>query len=313
MTKLDKVETAVKASKLKKLVPNAVSRKFARQILIANKNSPTILFVGGVAGVVTTTVLACRATLKLEDVLSDTQGNLATAARLRDEHSDKYSEEDYKKDAAFLYIRTAVKVGKLYSPAIIVGSLSIAALAGSHNILTKRNAAMTAAYAAVEKSFKEYRERVTTEFGEDKDRELRYGTEKVTVTTEDKNGPKKTVVTRVAPGIPSQYARFFDEFSTSFQREPEYNFLFLRCQQNYANDMLHSRGHVFLNEVYDMLGIERSKAGAVVGWVLNPDGDNFIDFGVFDGDNPKARDFVNGREGAILLDFNVDGLIYDKI
>jgi hypothetical protein len=64
-----------------------------------------------------------------------------------------------------------------------------------------------------------------------------------------------------------------------------------------------------------MLGIDRSKAGSVVGWVITKEGtgDNFIDFGVFDGDNPRARDFVNGREGSILLDFNVDGVIYDKI
>lgn len=313
MNKIQKIEGAAKLSRLNRMVPNAVSRKVGRSMLVASKNSPTLLFAGGVIGVVTTTVLACKATLRLEEVLEETQHNLKDAARIRDSHAHNYDEEDYKRDAAFLYIRTAVNVTKLYSPAIIVGTLSIAALAGSHNILSKRNAALTAAYAAVEKSYREYRDRVVTELGEDKDREFRYGTEEVTVTTEDKNGPKKVKKTVVAPGMPSQYARFFDQLSKSWSKIPEYNLTFLHCQQNYANDLLQSRGHVFLNEVYDMLGIERSKAGQVVGWFLDEDGENFVDFGMYNSENERARDFVNGREGAILLDFNVDGPIYDKI
>ena len=150
-------------------------------------------------------------------------------------------------------------------------------------------------------------------YGEEEDRDFRYGSEKVTITDPD-TGKKKTV-TRVGPDDPSIYARFFDPVSPSWSKEPEYNLIFLKCQQNWANDLLLSRGHVFLNEVYDMLGLQRSKAGAVVGWVLSKNGetDNFVNFGVFDGKEQIARDFVNGREGAILLDFNVDGVIYDKI
>ena len=205
-----------------------------------------------------------------------------------------------------------MKIVKLYIPAVIVGGLSIAALTKSHNILTRRNVALTAAYSALEKGFDEYRARVVEKYGEDEDRNLRYGTEQVEIV--DEKGKKK-LVTRVGPGEPSVYARFFDNGSTSWNKEPEYNLIFLKCQQNYANDLLHSRGHVFLNEVYDMCGIPRSKAGAVVGWLLSKNGetDNWINFGVFDGRTEIARDFVNGREGAILLDFNVDGVIYDKI
>jgi hypothetical protein len=202
----------------------------------------------------------------------------------------------------------------LYAPAIACGALSIGALAGSHRVLTKRNLALTAAYSAVEKGFNDYRTRVVEEFGEDKDRELRYGTDTEKITTEGKDGKTKTKEVKiVGPNSASVYARFFDEYCKNWKRQPEYNLLFLQCQQNYANDLLQSRGHIFLNEVYDMIGIDRSKAGAVVGWVISKDGDNFVDFGIFDGDNPKARDFVNGREGSILLDFNVDGVIYDKI
>ncbi len=293
-----------------KLVPNAISSKVARQILVGQKHSPTMLFAGGVVGVVATTVLACRATLKLEEVLEYAHTNLETARTL---NHVEYSEEDRTKDVAYIRIRSAVAITKLYGPAVIVGTLSIAVLTGSHNILSKRNAALTAAYAAIDKGFTDYRRRVVAEFGEDKDRELRYSSEKHEIMEETKQGPKVSTVTRVGPGSPSVYARFFDEYSRSWEKTPEYNLLFLRCQQNHANDRFHARGHIFLNEVYDSLGIDRSQAGSVVGWVVSKEGDNFIDFGIFNGDNQASRDFVNGREGSILLDFNVDGVIYDKI
>jgi len=163
-------------------------------------------------------------------------------------------------------------------------------------------------YAALEKGFNEYRARVISKYGEDEDRDLRYGTREI----ETEVRGKKKKITRVGLGEPSIYARFFDVSSPSWSKEPEYNLIFLKCQQNYANDLLHARGHVFLNEVYDMLGIPRSKAGAVVGWLLGV-GDDFINFGVFDDRSDKARDFVNGFEGSILLDFNVDGVVYDRI
>ena len=84
-------------------------------------------------------------------------------------------------------------------------------------------------------------------------------------------------------------------------------------QQTFFNDLLLSRGHLFLNEVYDQIGIDRTKAGQVVGWVVSKDGDNFVDFGLFDGSTQEKRMFVNGHENSVLLDFNVDGVIYDKI
>ena len=92
--------------------------------------------------------------------------------------------------------------------------------------------------------------------------------------------------------------------------------MYLRHQQNYANELLRSRGYVFLNDVYDMLGIRRTKAGQIVGWVYdekNPNIDNYIDFGIYNVHYEGARDFVNGFECSILLDFNVDGPIIDLI
>jgi hypothetical protein len=271
------------------------------------------MFGLGVVGVVGTVVLASRATLKLEEVLTDIENKKSIAETLRSKKNALYSEEDYRKDMVVLRLQMITGVLKLYGPAVLVGALSIAALTGSHVALARRNMALTAAYAAIEKGFKEYRSRVVKEYGEDKDRELRYGSVKKDIVEETATGPKVTTTKRCDPNEVSIYARFFDENNANFQREAVYNRIFLQCQQNYFNDILHSRGHVFLNEVYDALGMDRSRAGAVVGWVLSKASDNFVDFGIFNGNSPAVRDFVNGDEGAILLDFNVDGVIYDKI
>lgn len=300
-------------------IKTAITSKAGRKILVVQKHSPAIMFGAGLVGVVATAVLASKATLKLEDKLDEALDNIALAKRVA-KHEESHEDSDPHKierkkqrDIAGIYIKSSFGIIKLYAPAVAVGTLSVAALTGSHVVLTRRNVGLTAAYAALEKGFDDYRQRVRDELGEEKDRQFRYKTETVEIVEETETGPQTSQVVRVAPDGHSVYARFFDEYCQSWSKQPEYNHLFLRCQQNYANDLLRSRGHIFLNEVYDMLGIERSKAGAVVGWLLSKDGDNFVDFGIFDGDNPRARDFVNGREGSILLDFNVDGVIFDKL
>jgi hypothetical protein len=292
-----------------KFVSAAVTRKIARQSLVISKNSPTLLFGAGVVGVVGSTVLACKATLKLEETLYDGQMKLK---EVKNHKHENYSDKDRERDVVVVHIKTVANVVKLYAPAIVVGGISIGALTKSHNILSRRNAALTAAYGVLEKGFAEYRQRVVEKYGEEEDRNFRYGSQKVEIVNEE-TGKKKNAV-RVTDGEPSIYARFFDPLCRSWSRNHEYNLAFLRCQQSYVNDLLLARGHVFLNEVYDQLGLTRTKAGSVVGWVITGDGtDNYIDFGIWKGDDQNAIDFVNGREGAILLDFNVDGIIFDKI
>ena len=295
-----------------KFVPNDISKLIGRKVLLIQKNSPTVLFGAGVVGVITTAVLASRATLKLDKVINETQQNLMALETMKETRTE-YTSSDFHKDAIYIYTKSVAEIGKLYAPTIVVGTMSIGALAGAHRILNQRNLALSAAYAAVDRSFAQYRERVIADLGEAKDDEYRFGVEDHTITRKTPTGEIVVSEKHVNPNYYSPYARFFDEVSQNWSRTSEYNFIFLRAQQNYANDLLASRGHVFLNEIYDMLGIERSRAGAVVGWVLSNDGDNYIDFGIFNGDSPRARDFVNGREGSILLDFNVQGVIYNLI
>ena len=303
---------------------NKISRTFNRAAFKMKKHSPEILVVAGVVGVVGSTVMACKATTKLDSILSEAKDNIDKiheAAEHPEFLPEPYTEEDSKKDLAIIYTRTAVNVVKLYAPAVIIGGLSITAILAGHNITRKRNIALAAAYTAVDKSFKEYRSRVVERFGEALDKELRYNikskeVEEVTVNEDGSESAVKNAIDVVDPNNISSYARFFDDGCTGWTKDPEYNLMFLRDQQRYANDLLQSKGHLFLNEVYDMLGIPRTKAGQAVGWFYdekNPVGDNFVDFGIYDTNRPRVRDFVNGYERVILLDFNVDGPILEYL
>ncbi|RHU19929.1 hypothetical protein DXD92_00175 [Blautia sp. TM10-2] len=307
-------------------IMNTLTRKFYRVGFKFKKHSPEILVGAGVVGVVASAVMACKATTKLDDVLAETKD---TVDKIHDvtEHPEKipegkeYTVEDSKKDLTIVYTQAGVKLVKLYGPAVVLGTVSIAAIIGGHHILRKRNIALAAAYTAVDKGFKEYRGRVLERFGEEVDRELRYNikAKEIEKTVTDANG-KETVVKETVdvadPNLTSDYARFFDDGCTGWTKDPEFNLMFLKDQQRYANDLFKSKGHLFLNEVYDMLGIPRTQAGQVVGWIYdekNPIGDNFIDFGIYDIADERKRSFVNGYERTILLDFNVDGNILEMI
>lgn len=306
----------VKLNEVKGLVVKATGRTG----LVLKKYSPEILMGVGIVGIIGSTVMACKATLKVEEVVDEAKETLDKIHKAHDDENiteEIYSEQDYKKDLVITYTQTGVKFIKLYGPAVTLGAASIGCLLGAHGILKKRNVALMAAYKAVEQSFGDYRQRVREELGEEKDRRYHLGLKEETVTEEtvDANGKKKKVkktVEVVDPNKISQYARFFDDSSSQWSKVPEHNLVFLKAQQNFANDLLNSRGHVFLNEVYDMLGIPRSSAGAIVGWVKG-EGDDFVDFGIFNRDDDKVRDFVNGYETNIMLDFNVTGVIYDLI
>lgn len=297
-------------------IKNAVTSKVGRQILTTQKYSPQILFGAGVVSVVTSVVLASQATLKMSEILDESEENSTKIDKTLDIASEEaYSEDDAKKDRALNRVQTAIKVVRLYTPAFVVGAVGIGCLTGSHVILSRRNVGLTAAYAAIDKGFKEYRGRVVNELGVDKDREFRYGVEEKEIVEETEEGPVTKTVKVVNPtSAHSIYSKVFDEWNNNWKPVQMYNQMFIQSIQNYANDKLRAQGHLFLNEVYDMLGFDHSTEGAVVGWVIeNPEGgDNYVDFGVFN-DRLGGNLFVNGKENTVLLDFNVDGVIYDKI
>lgn len=307
-------------------IMNKASNLMGKTGLKLKKYSPEILVVAGVVGTVASAVMACKATLKVNDILEESKKQIDTihecAADASRVESGRYSPEDAKKDLTVVYAQTGLKFVKLYGPSVILGALSITSILASNNILRKRNVALGAAYAALDQGFKDYRKRVVDRFGEEVDRQLKYNlkTEKIEEkVTDPETGKEKKVKStiEISDGMfVSPYARFFDEGSRYFEKNPEMNLMFLRAEQNFANDRLRARGYLFLNEVYERLGIPTTKTGQVVGWIYDPKngkGDNYVDFGIYDMHREKVRDFVNGYERVVLLDFNVDGDILDLI
>ena len=302
-----------------------VSRSFHKVGFKLKKHSPEILAVIGVAGTVTSAVMACKATLKVTDIINETKETVETihdsvGKGLHTSDGEEYTQEVANKDLAIVYTQTAWKFIKLYGPSVALGAVSIGCMVGSNQILRKRNVALAAAFKAVDTSFKEYRERVIDRFGKDLDRELRFGVKakEVEETVVDENGKEITVKKTVEVVDPntahSIYSVVYDDGCTGWSKNPELNKVFLIQQQNYANDKLKLNGILTLNQVYDMLGIQRTAYGQIAGWVYTEDGsagDDFVDFGIFNADNERASAFINGLERTVILDFNCIGNILE--
>ena len=306
----------------KNVIVEKASRTFCKAGLKLKKHSPEILVVGGVVGLVASGVMACKATTKLSAILDDSKEQIELFDKVAanpEMVNEEYTVEDAEKDKKIVKVQTAVKVAKLYAPAVAIGVVSIGAIFASNNIMRKRNVALGAAYATVDQAFKDYRNRVVDRFGEELDKELRYNlkTKEVKETVEDENGKKKTVKKNIKymdSPMPSEFAVIYDDGCAGWTKDPEDNKFFLIQQQRYANERLKRRGYLSLNEVYELLGFPSTKAGQVVGWLYdckdpNYKGDNFVDFGLYNVDYEPNRDFVNGYERNIILDFNVAPII----
>ena len=306
---------------------STLSRSFHKIGFKFKKHSPEILAVTGVVGIVTSAVMACKATTKVNDIVNEAKETVdkiheSVGKGLHTSDGEEYTEEVAKKDLTIVYAQTGLKFVKLYGPSVALGIASIVCMLGSNHILRKRNLALAAALTNMATSFKEYRGRLVDRFGKDVDRELRFGikAKEVEETVVDKDGNETTVTKTVEVVDPntahSLYSIVFCEGNTGWTRNAELNKVFLIQQQNWANDKLKMNGVLTLNEVYEMVGAPRTAYGQIAGWVWTEDGtigDNFVDFGLFDVNNEKACDFINGREKSIILDFNCIGNILDYI
>lgn len=314
-------------------IMNELTRSFYKVEFKLKKHSPAILVTIGTAGVVASAVMACKATLKVNDILDEAKENIEKVHTVINNESkaEEYTLEDGKKDLTIVYMQTGFKLIKLYGPAVVLGTLSLTSILTSHRILSKRNVALAAAYTAVDRGFKDYRNRVVERFGEITDRELKNNakfeeTENVVI---DSDGKEQTIkeakFVLTSPSDISPYARFFGEHTTDekgnvvkndyWNDDAELNLVFLKQIERFCNERLKIKGFLFLNEVYEMIGLPKTKAGQVVGWIYNeqePVGDNFVDFGLYK-DNLSYSDFVEGHDPAILLDFNVDGNVWDMM
>ena len=292
-----------------RFVPENLTRSFGRQLLKTQKNSPHIMFAAGLVGVGASVVLACRATLKLEKAADDIKTDLQAVKMLgadAKENDVGYSSQDYGKDMLYVYAKSAIRVGRLYGPAVVVGTAGVVLLTGSHVQLSRRNQALTVTLAAAMKAFEEYRVRVQNEIGPERELNIYRG-----VREERIEGQKELVQTTDLTDGPSIYSRVFDDNNPNFKNSAEWNRLFIQTQEAYANHMLNARGHVLLNDVYDQLGFDRTVPGSVVGWVRKGNGDGYVNFGLYEAVNTYPVHAFDLR--AIILDFNVDGVVYNLI
>lgn len=281
-----------------------VTRLAGRAGLVLSKHAPTILTAAGTAGFIGTTILASKATLKVEETVAE---EAALLVKVHEAHeAGKLEDKDALHDKVILYTRMTTKLAKLYAPALILGAASIVSLATGHGIMLKRNASLAAAYAAVDQAFKTYKKKIESKFGKEAVLDALVSTPQEDLTKDEMTLEAVTAVDGVSP-----YGVIFDEDNVNWSADEDLAKLHLDCQQQYANDILQTRGHIFLNEVYKMLGFPHTPAGAVTGWVKGQ-GDDFVDFNIFDG--MFEGEDKNGRTVTKwALDFNVDGVMYDKI
>jgi len=291
------------------------------------KYSPEIFLGLGVVGVIGSTVLACKATLKADTILDEYEENLdkieeSVELRKTGEIKDAdYSKEDEKEDRRSLAFATAGKFIRLYGSSFTLMTVSVGCILGSYQIMKKRNVALMAAYKLIEEAFSNYRKRVVHELGENADTRFYYGvqvdddapTKKYT----DEDGTEHDLV--IANHNLSGFARFFEEEkpdqiggwngSTQWSKAHEYNLDFLKAKEDHFNAMLLSKGFVTINDVYSELGFMPTEAGMVCGWRYKSDrGDGYVSF------RPRGIDgnWTYGKNGeSIILDFNIDGVIFD--
>ena len=293
-------------------------KSFKKAQLTVRKHSPEILMVAGVIGTVAGAVMACKETLELEDVLDECKQE---KMELEEQYAmcEEYSEDALKKDQVKLTIKQAVKIVKLYAPSVIMEATSIGVIFASNDIMRKRNASMAAAYATLNSMYKRYRQNVIESYGEEVDKDMRFGVKHEKVTEIDEDGNKVKVDARIvdldntALAI-SDYSRFFQMGCKGFDASSgRYNLLYLKGIQAMFNNKLIADGYVMLNDVYRELGFDTIPEGWSIGWVYdeaNPIGDNYIDFGLYEARNKNQR-AVNDWEPVILMDFNVDGNLYE--
>ena len=306
--------------KMNEMMTN-VGRFAAKAKFKIGKHSPEILMVCGAVGAVTSAMMACKATLKVNAVLEEHQSAVETIHNVQIGNAEikkdaEYTEEDAKKDLTTVYVQTGVKLVKLYAPAIILGGLSLGCMIGSNRILQKRNAALTAAYVTLDKAFTEYKERVTDRFGDRVQHEIEHGVKAVEIENKEvhEDGTEELVKAYVdeADGVHSPYDLLFDEMIDEWQPDAEYNKWHLTDVENTATRRLRGQGYLFLNDVYRMIGRYNSgemivkPEGQIVGWLYDPNNEslhNCVKLGL---------DKMQG-DRSVVLHFNVDGPIIDKI
>lgn len=306
---------------IKTLVAKA-PRIIAKATFAIKKASPTILVVAGTVGVIAGTVVACEATKKIPETTEDYDKAIELVK------TSGLDPKEYRKELTGAYFRKGWAVTKLYLPAVAIEVASLGMIFASYGILSSRSAKAIAAYSSLEAMYNNYDKRVADKYGKEEARKLRLGIDEKeidipvgfdedgNVITEKKLVQVKDTMKPDDPTIFSPYAVIFDELNPNFHKglyANEENRIFLTNVQNWANDQFHRDGYLFLNDVLWALGFDKKPIGQLVGWTDDRSGDGFVDFGFMNEHSKSAVRFCNNMSDGVILDFNVDGVIYDKL
>jgi Family of unknown function (DUF6353) len=287
------------------------NRVLGQSEFFLKKHGPEILVGAGLAGFGVTAYLAGKAALKSQEPVKELKLKLEEVKTKP--LAEGYTDRDRTQEYGQVLILGSFKVAAVYGPAVIAGVASAACILTAHGMMRSRQASLVAAYTALDQGFRAYRRRVAEVIGDEKEQELyRRPIRKITVTDEETGLPCE--IDDPDDRMPSPYAQWFEPSNPNWRNRNDYNLTFLRSQQMYCDDRLNSRGFLFLNEVYEALGLEWTPAGQVVGWKLDgkwkrTNGDGFVDFGLPPEDDPRWRAFVDGVADNILVNPNVDGPI----
>lgn len=317
---------------MKSSLLNSIGKNLMKIKVKGGQHAPTIGIIVGSIGVIVGTVMACKATLDLNETLENAKNDIddihaefeeIKEANAEDEEAATKAVSEVNKKITNVYARTALDLVKLYGPSVLVLGLSITTIAFSHKTMLKRNASLIAANGSLYAAFKDYRKRVAEKYGDEAEKDILYNVrDEVEETVDPETGEIKETKTgkktmTIDKNI-SRFAKFYDETCTGWTKNPEHNLTYLKMVEHDLNKKLkYGKDHfVVLNDLYDALGLPRTEDGFKYGWIYdeeNPNGDNYIDLGIYDYNSDASRRFVNGYENVILIDPNVDGYILNKI
>lgn len=280
------------------------------------KNSPGIMVVFGIIGTIASTILACRATVKAKPVVEE---HKKKSKMIKESYEKReFTEKEKNRKVTKLYFETGKKIVKLYAAPLGIMLVSMASFVGSYKTQNSRLATSAAAYAAALETMRGYRNRVAEKLGAEEERELwikptreeLMKASKEAKENEEEKGNKRRKKEQYHPG---RFARIVDEGCPLWDENPEFTLWSLRAAETTANHLLEVRRFLFLNDVYDILGFERTKEGAIVGWIYDPAVIHKIDFGIYDFRDPQKSKFLDGSEPNVIIDFNVDGVIVNNM
>lgn len=282
------------------------------------KYAPEICLVGGSVAVVAGTILACKATLELPDILDETKKEIDNVK------SEPKTDEDRSKGITKAYIRCGLKITKKYALPVALEAGGLGLIFGGHKVLKDRNTKLALAYTTLDKAFAGYRKRVEEKYGTEEEKDIRYDAHKEEITEQqtDAKGKTKDVkkTIRYVNGYDGDellgpYARCFCEGCNGWVDDPDLCRQVLAGMERVLTARLRTQGYLWLNDVFDALGFPRTGIGHQIGWVYNPSDptlENHVSFDITNLKRKSVRDFANGYENVVWLDFNPDGLILDK-